>query len=180
MAPEQPEQQHSHEDVLVNINNALQNLQNDYKYLLEVVKTIEERNNTTSQIPLPCHGSGDHNAISNRNSPNLVLLAANGDAALDDSILAAATPAKNAAPAHAHDVGDAVSVPQSPRSAVPGSTSRIILTTYPGQAGIDPIAMNWGNESPTERGPVVVSRSQSTLRRRNGKFPPHNGLKFLL
>ncbi|KAI9795543.1 MAG: Uracil-regulated protein 1 [Candelina submexicana] len=47
------------------------------------------------------------------------------------------------------------------------TTSRIILTTYPGQAGIDPIILNWGHKDPIQRGPVVVSRSQSTLRRRN-------------
>ncbi|KAI9700459.1 MAG: hypothetical protein M1836_002474 [Candelina mexicana] len=47
------------------------------------------------------------------------------------------------------------------------TTSRIILTTYPGQAGVDPIVLNWGHNDPVQRGPVVVSRSQSTLRRRN-------------
>lgn len=56
----------------------------------------------------------------------------------------------------------------------PISTSRIILTTYPGQSGIDPLNMSWGHESPTQRGPVVVSRNQSTIRRRNGRLskPP--------
>lgn len=49
--------------------------------------------------------------------------------------------------------------------------SRIILTTYPGQSGIDPLPMDWGNSNHQKRGPVVVSRSQSTIRRRNGKFP---------
>jgi hypothetical protein len=49
------------------------------------------------------------------------------------------------------------------------STSRIILTTYPGQSGVDPLTMNWGHEDPAQRGPVVVSRSQSTIRRRNGR-----------
>lgn len=49
------------------------------------------------------------------------------------------------------------------------ATSRIILTTYPGQSGIDPLTMNWGHTDMLERGPVVVSRSQSTVRRRNGK-----------
>lgn len=48
-------------------------------------------------------------------------------------------------------------------------TSRIILTTYPGQSGIDPIRMDWGNEDPSQRGPVVVSRHQNTVRRRNGQ-----------
>ncbi|KAI0019627.1 GTP cyclohydrolase N terminal-domain-containing protein [Xylariomycetidae sp. FL0641] len=47
-----------------------------------------------------------------------------------------------------------------------GFTSRIILTTYPKQIGIKPIPLNWG--APVrERGPVVVSRSSSTIRKRN-------------
>ena len=50
----------------------------------------------------------------------------------------------------------------------PSTTSRIILTTYPGQSGIDPFTMNWGDIDPIRRGPVVVSRNHSTLRRRNG------------
>lgn len=49
------------------------------------------------------------------------------------------------------------------------SSSRIILTTYPGQSGIDPISMDWGNLDPMLRGPVTVSRHQNTVRRRNGK-----------
>lgn len=46
--------------------------------------------------------------------------------------------------------------------------SRIILTTYPGQAGIDPVPLEWGAHDPAVRGPVVVSRQQKTIRRRNG------------
>ena len=49
------------------------------------------------------------------------------------------------------------------------ATSRIILTTYPGQSGIDPLVMNWGHPDALKRGPVVVSRNQSTIRRRNGE-----------
>lgn len=48
-----------------------------------------------------------------------------------------------------------------------GFTSRIILTTYPKQIGINPLPMHWGASDPLRRGPVVVSRSQSTIRRRN-------------
>ncbi len=59
---------------------------------------------------------------------------------------------------------------RKPSLAARGSPSRIILTTYPGQSGINPIAMNWSHPNPKERGPVVVSRSQSTIRRRNGKL----------
>jgi hypothetical protein len=43
-----------------------------------------------------------------------------------------------------------------------------ISSTYPGQMGINPLPMDWGNEDPQRRGPVVVGRSASTLRRRNG------------
>ena len=46
-------------------------------------------------------------------------------------------------------------------------TSRIILTTYPGQSGIDPIPLEWGEEDPQKRGPVVVSRHHDSIRRRN-------------
>lgn len=48
-----------------------------------------------------------------------------------------------------------------------GFTSRIILTTYPKQIGINPLPMDWGNPDPLLRGPVAVSRSASTIRRRN-------------
>ncbi|PTB63584.1 hypothetical protein BBK36DRAFT_1144054 [Trichoderma citrinoviride] len=48
-----------------------------------------------------------------------------------------------------------------------GFTSRIVLTTYPKQIGIDPLPMDWGNPDPLKRGPVVVSRAASTIRRRN-------------
>lgn len=41
-------------------------------------------------------------------------------------------------------------------------------STYPKQIGIDPIQLNWGNSDPALRGPVVVSRAPSTIRRRNG------------
>ncbi|KAL7930544.1 GTP cyclohydrolase [Trichoderma chlorosporum] len=53
-------------------------------------------------------------------------------------------------------------------SARSGFTSRIVLTTYPKQIGIDPLQMDWGNPDPLQRGPVVVSRAASTIRRRNG------------
>lgn len=48
------------------------------------------------------------------------------------------------------------------------SLNKIILTSYPGQAGVDPIPMQWGHVDPNVRGPVVVSRHANTMRRRNG------------
>jgi GTP cyclohydrolase II len=46
-------------------------------------------------------------------------------------------------------------------------SSRIILTTYPKQTGINPVPLDWANSDPNKRGPVVVSRLPSTIRRRN-------------
>ncbi|GAW25580.1 putative GTP cyclohydrolase II [Rosellinia necatrix] len=64
-----------------------------------------------------------------------------------------------------------------------GFTSRIILTTYPKQIGINPIPLNWGAPGP-ERGPVVVSRASSTIRKRNGEtnpcIPYEKALMFVL
>lgn len=52
----------------------------------------------------------------------------------------------------------------------PATTSRIILTTYPCQSGINPVTMRWCHPKMELRGPVVVSRTQSTIRRRNGMW----------
>ncbi|KAJ8064509.1 hypothetical protein OCU04_006841 [Sclerotinia nivalis] len=57
-------------------------------------------------------------------------------------------------------------IPSYPQKASTG-TSRIILTTYPGQSGINPLPMEWGHSDPQIRGPVVVSRATETARRRN-------------
>lgn len=48
-----------------------------------------------------------------------------------------------------------------------GFSSRVVLTTYPRQIGIKPLPMEWGAADPLQRGPVAVSRSPSTIGRRN-------------
>ncbi|KEQ76230.1 GTP cyclohydrolase-like protein II [Aureobasidium namibiae CBS 147.97] len=81
------------------------------------------------------------------------------------------------------------STPSSPDlSGVPESgrrssvTSKIILTSYPGQAGVDPLPMSWGHKDPSIRGPVVVSRNPTSIRRRNaigahgGSYAIYNAL----
>ncbi|KAF2012877.1 GTP cyclohydrolase II [Aaosphaeria arxii CBS 175.79] len=60
----------------------------------------------------------------------------------------------------------AASVEASRRPSV-SKFSKIILTSYPGQAGVDPLPMDWGHQDPKVRGPVVVSRHPGTIRRRN-------------
>ncbi|KAL2281430.1 hypothetical protein FJTKL_11599 [Diaporthe vaccinii] len=81
---------------------------------------------------------------------------------------AAALAAKSTAtpPLRPTDVSDSPIGSSSPTQASSFS-SRIILTTYPKQTGIKPIPLNWGAPEPTERGPIVVSRYSSTIRRRN-------------
>ncbi|KAM0487926.1 hypothetical protein ACHAP7_001744 [Fusarium lateritium] len=65
--------------------------------------------------------------------------------------------------------GDKLKAPSLPSSdqRQQGFTSRIILTTYPKQIGINPLPMDWGNPEPAKRGPIVVSRASTTIRRRN-------------
>lgn len=53
------------------------------------------------------------------------------------------------------------------RVSVSGAGSKITLTSYPGQSGVDPIPLLWGHPDPAQRGPIVVSRAASTIRRRN-------------
>ncbi|KAF1344915.1 uracil-regulated protein 1 [Delphinella strobiligena] len=60
--------------------------------------------------------------------------------------------------------------------------SRIILTTYPGQSGVEPTSLIWGAEDPETRGPVIVSRAGATMSFRNaigahgGSYSIYNAL----
>ncbi|KAI8928607.1 GTP cyclohydrolase N terminal-domain-containing protein [Entophlyctis helioformis] len=53
------------------------------------------------------------------------------------------------------------------RTLQPLYNHRIVLTTYPGQVGINPIPLAWGSIDPQTRGPIVASRNQASLRLRN-------------
>jgi hypothetical protein len=64
------------------------------------------------------------------------------------------------------------SVDAPPRRSSVSKISKIMLTSYPGQAGVDPLPMEWGSKDPALRGPVVVSRHPNTIRRRNGMYSP--------
>ena len=77
----------------------------------------------------------------------------------------------NAKPAGAPVIDSVIETPSSPPKPTQkrsGASSKIILTSYPGQAGVDPLPMNWGDNAPDKRGPVVVSRHANTFGRRNG------------
>ncbi|KAK9458315.1 GTP cyclohydrolase N terminal-domain-containing protein [Dipodascopsis uninucleata] len=51
---------------------------------------------------------------------------------------------------------------------------KIVLTTYPDQYGIEPIPLVWGAADPRVRGPIVVSRLPSSMRKRNA-IGAHSG-----
>lgn len=46
-------------------------------------------------------------------------------------------------------------------------SSRVILTTYPGQVGIRPLPLNWAASDAKQRGPIVASRHPNSIRVRN-------------
>jgi hypothetical protein len=68
----------------------------------------------------------------------------------------------------------------APRRTSVSKTSKIILTSYPGQSGVDPLPMQWGAKDPAVRGPVVVSRHNNTIRRRNGLFTVSHSMLHVL
>lgn len=61
-------------------------------------------------------------------------------------------------------------------------SKHITLTTYPGQSGVDPVPLQWGAPDAKTRGPIIVSRSPSMLKRRNamgahgGSYSIYNAL----
>lgn len=138
-------------DTLVEILTTLKAMKLDHAELAANVESLQSRIDTTNAVN-QLRGSGVRSgAVKDSPSLDAVQLAksANGAASPPQE------PAQLAKPA---------SSPTARKSSV---TTRIILTTYPGQSGIDPIPLEWGHQLPAERGPVVVSRHYNTLRRRN-------------
>ncbi|KAJ5455208.1 hypothetical protein N7475_010329 [Penicillium sp. IBT 31633x] len=72
--------------------------------------------------------------------------------------------------------------PTSPISSNAKFSKHIILTTYPGQSGIEPVPLEWGAADAKSRGPVIVSRSGNLVKRRNaigahgGSYSIYNAL----
>ena len=151
--------------LLQQIQTSLQNIQQDYHRILGAVKDIDGKiGHLTSlrqtQDTQPARQTDWQQLAVESAAPATLCVSSDAPAAklLDNS-------RDTLAKSHDSPGGSLVSVP-SHRSI---NTSRIVLTTYPGQSGIDPIRMCWGHHDPISRGPVVVSRSHSTIRRRNGR-----------
>lgn len=147
-------------ELLSQILSVLQSIQSDYRQLSTAVDTIEGRVNVLAGV------KQIYDAAENRQGNLTVIegpagLARNHDIdSSPNSLVTDGGPGSAAAKTTKHA--------PSGRSSGTTASTRIVLTTYPGQSGIDPLVMNWGHHDPSQRGPVVVSRSQSTIRRRNG------------
>jgi len=149
--------------LLGQIQKTLQTIQEDYKTLAAAVDTINGRVNVLSGVKQVHDAANQDNT--NKDGGTEVLAVEAGGIVHDASDRRPETPnVENTHESH-KEPASATSPPRS------SAISRIILTTYPGQSGIDPLLMSWGHQDPMQRGPVVVSRSQSTLRRRNGSSP---------
>ena len=147
--------------VLRQVQATLQTMQQDYKALSAVVETINGRVNILSgikEIQAVAVQKRDHSQLLETALPSVQASSEEIGTTLETTSLA-------------NTLGSPKEVSITNAISRPNPTSRIILTTYPGQSGIDPLKMHWGHADPMQRGPVVVSRNHSTIRRRNGKLP---------
>jgi hypothetical protein len=138
----------------------------------EVMDTLREIHHTQSQLLAAVEALSDRLGRVEATTKTSPAVASAGNKSVENTELKQT----NETPALSSDAiirapleeGASLSAPApaspSQRSAL---TSRIILTTYPKQIGINPLPMKWGNFDPLKRGPVVVSRSPNTVRRRN-------------
>ena len=140
--------------VLNEILSTLKKMQVDHSHLAASVESLQSRVETQSAL----NQLRNQSRGSIKDSPSLDPLtlprSANG--------MSSSPPSSTNLDSHF-----AQKAPPSPSTRKTAVTSRIILTTYPGQSGIDPIPLDWGNPNPSQRGPVIVSRMQNTIRRRN-------------
>ncbi len=154
----------------IEIRNALKSIQQEHRSLAATIDGINGRVNLLAGIKQVQDSAREEKGAVNRSAA-----AAPENFALRHDETEVGPPRPSALPAFLDSNNEDKSQQEASSSTASrrtSTTSRIILTTYPGQAGIDPIIMNWGHKDPVQRGPVVVTRSQSTLRRRNGmRFP---------
>lgn len=146
--------------VLNQILSAVTQLQQDNKLLAASVDAINGRVNALADVKrLKDDAAAIKEGDGGKEKPTITTSATTTTTATEGAGVEATEPPSSPT----NDV-----IPTAARK--PNVTSRIILTTYPGQSGIDPIIMNWGEKDTAKRGPVVVSRVASTVRRRNGEF----------
>lgn len=160
-----------HEEALKQILSIVRSIQKDYRHLSDAVESIQGQINVISGVKQVHDIAGRNHPSQTRVAPTQPLSAGGLQGARDTdpspSPKAQASSLEYDLAGSSEARSDGEPLYGRKHSAI--ATSRIVLTTYPGQSGIDPLIMNWGHVDALERGPVVVSRSQSTVRRRNGK-----------
>ncbi|KAI4143521.1 MAG: hypothetical protein LQ341_002891, partial [Variospora aurantia] len=152
-------------DLLQQILTTLQTVQSDYKQLSTAVQHIRTRLDAVAVASAfhPPSIECDHNV---QRLQRVLEKHKEGSAGRSPPVPPTTSPSLLSLDAP-RSSGSDVKVATPQRGLASEVSSRIILTTYPGQSGIDPVVMSWGHPDPAKRGPVVVSRSQSTIRRRN-------------
>lgn len=164
MAPEEAESSSNQHEMLKQILLTLQSIRQDYQHLSAAVDSIQGQINVLSEVKQVHDVAGGNHISQAHVAPTEPSLTGqqqlSSDTETSPDAQASSVEFGSVDPSEARSAGEPVK-----QSAI--ATSRIILTTYPGQSGIDPVIMNWGHVDPLRRGPVVVSRSQSTVRRRN-------------
>lgn len=146
--------------VLQEILSSVRSLKQDHANLATAVDTINGRVNVLSAVKQSQDGIAHHADFPSPKLPPKVN--PRTDASHDPRKTLDSLDEEKDADGHVHST----SPPPPPRRGST-TTSKIILTSYPGQAGVDPLPMEWGAHDPKIRGPVVVSRGPSTIRRRN-------------
>ena len=159
-------------ELLKQVLSTVQSIRQDHQNLSAAVERIERsqgRPNIPSEVKQLHDGTRGTHLLQTRNSPTLSpaieAYQVADDAEIGTDARKPSLDLDSAGPSGIQLDEDLL----SGRKFGAASISRIILTTYPGQSGIDPLVMNWGHMDALKRGPVVVSRVQSTVKRRNGK-----------
>ncbi|KAL2050758.1 hypothetical protein ABVK25_008996 [Lepraria finkii] len=160
MASGEVSQPSDQSDLLKRILSTVKSIQEDYGHLPATVEAIQRQVNVLAGIKQAQGAVGERHLSAPGAAPHTATSLVNHQATRSDQ---AATERPSSSRTDDSESHHETPPPRKHST----TTSRIILTTYPEQSGIDPLPMNWGNSNPHERGPVVVSRSQSTIRRRN-------------
>ncbi len=135
--------------VLGQLTTALRDVQQNVQSLMSAVEAINSRANVFRGIEKIQDVTPEESKLEIK-QPSVALETPSGPGVV--------------APSSAEPATDGVSVRRG------SAVSRIVLTTYPGQSGVNPLPMNWGHADPWKRGPVVVSRNDASIRRRNGEL----------
>lgn len=171
---ESPSSSTSQLDLLNKIQQTLISVQQDHRKLSAAVDSINgrldllDKAEETAKAVRSVHIDGDDSPVVNKDIFPPGAIPINVDHT-QSHVFAGRFSGSSSAPNNTDQESFQTSQKHS-LNALSGTSSRIILTTYPGQSGIDPLPMSWGHPDPLKRGPVVVSRNHSTFRRRNGEL----------